>query len=293
MPMLRIIAFAAMAMAAMPAAAQVRVVVDGHVQDVPAGVIRTVTYTPGGAQRIVDRPYAGATTPGAATITTTETTEEDDRGRALRTTMETRIEPQGGYAQPQTMVYVIPPQGQPQQGYPQQAAYRQPDYDAPDISQQAGYQPQPPRIELGESALGEGPSVAGAPDQGLRIRRNRFSGHFIAPVMINGVKLHAIIDTGATYTILSQDDARASHADQDVIRTEGAVGIGGYTQVGVTRVRSLEIGGHNLGSFVVRIGQQGIPQTLLGQTEIARLGRITIEGDVMTIYPRGVQMASR
>jgi hypothetical protein len=61
----------------------------------------------------------------------------------------------------------------------------------------------------------------------------------------------------------------------------------------VTHVRSMEVGGQQLGGFSAAIGQEGIPFTLLGQTEITRLGRIVIEDGVMTITPRNAQMASR
>ena len=77
-------------------------------------------------------------------------------------------------------------------------------------------------------------------------------------------------------------------ADRAVQREEVAIGIGGYTRVGVARVASVEIGGQSLGRMTMRVGQPGIPYTLLGQPEIARLGRVTIEDGVMTITPRMV-----
>ncbi len=133
---------------------------------------------------------------------------------------------------------------------------------------------------------------ASAP-QIVRLKRDGWGGHFVATVRINGVKVKAIIDTGAAYTILTPEAARQVGADQTVVRTEAAVGIGGMTSVGVTKLRSLEIGGQRFGGVVARIGQSGIPYTLLGQTEIARLGRVVIEDGVMTITPRGVEFASR
>jgi clan AA aspartic protease (TIGR02281 family) len=147
-----------------------------------------------------------------------------------------------------------------------------------------------PRLEYADF---DEPEVPMPGIQPLRIRRDRFTGHFIAPVMINGVKVRVIVDTGATGTILSPEDAMATGADRDVTATRPGVGIGGYTTLSMTRVRSMEIGGQRLKAFDADIGQQGIRNTLLGQTEIAKLGRIVIEDNVMTIYPRGVQMASR
>ncbi len=126
----------------------------------------------------------------------------------------------------------------------------------------------------------------------LRIRRDRTSGHFIANVRVNGVMIRAIVDTGASGTILSPEDAAATGVDRDVTHVRPGVGIGGYTTLRSTRVRSLEIGGQRLGGFPADIGQSGLP-TLLGQPEIAKLGRIVIEDGVMEIQPRGVQMASR
>lgn len=264
--MLRLIAAVAALAAAAPVSAQIRVEVNGQTMDVPAGIVRTVVTDAQGRQRVVDRPWDGSTVPGAASITTVETTEEDDRGRVISRTYETRIEPQRiAYAQP--VVHVV----------------QQPAFYAPP--------PPPPRLEPDLSVLDDD-APASSPEV-IRVRRSGWSGHFVANVRINGVKVKAIIDTGAAYTILTPEAARQVGADEAVFRTEAAVGIGGMTSVGVTKLRSFEIGGQRFGGIVARIGQSGIPYTLLGQTEIARLGRVVIEDGVMTIIPRGAQLASR
>ena len=263
--MLRIIAAVAALAAAVPASAQVRVEVGGQVMDVPAGIVRTIIDSSRG-RRIVDRPWTKPATPGMASISTTETTETDDRGRVLSRTTEIRIEPQ-------YVAYV-----QPQVTYVRQAAYAPP--------------PQPaPRVEFDASSIVD--DAPASTPQIMRIRRDGWGGHFVATVRINGIKVKAIIDTGAAYTILTPEAAHQVGADQTVFRSEAAVGIGGMTSVGVTKLRSFEIGGQRFGGIVARIGQSGIPYTLLGQTEIARLGRVVIEDGVMTITPRGVEVASR
>jgi len=121
--------------------------------------------------------------------------------------------------------------------------------------------------------------------QTMHIRRDP-SGSFVANVLMNGVPVRVIIDTGAQCTILSMQDARQTGADRDIMRSETMAGIGGYTQLNVTRVRSMDVGGQQLGGFNAVIGQAGIPYTLLGQSEISRLGRIVIEDGVMTISAR-------
>lgn len=232
------------------AVAQVSVEIAGQMQNVPVNTVRTVT-TVNGRTRVVDAVWGGAATPGMATITTTETTDEDGEGHVLSRTFVTRIEPQ------RAMVAAVT------------------------------YAPPPPRIEIDPADLDE-PVASGTPHV-LRINRDSWGGHFVAPMIVNGVPIRAIIDTGAAYSILSTEDAHATGADRAVQHEETAVGIGGYTQVGVARVASVEIGGQSLGHMTMRIGQPGIPYTLLGQTEIARLGRVTIEGGVMTITPRGAE----
>ena len=248
----------ASALTATAAAAQVRVAIGGQIQDVPANTVRTVT-TINGRTRIVDTAWRGGTaTPGMAVITTTETTDEDDEGHILSRTVVTCIEPQ------RTMVAAV------------------------------SYAPPPaPRIEIDPADLDE-PVTFGQPHV-LRINRDPWGGHFVAAMMVNGVRIRAIVDTGAAYTILSAEDARATGADRAVQREETAIGIGGYTRLGVARVASVEIGGQSLGRMAMRIGQRGMPYTLLGQPEIARLGRVTIEDGVMTITPRALttQLAMR
>lgn len=247
------------ALTATAAAAQVRVEIGGQIQDVPTNTVRTVT-TVNGRTRVVDAAWpGGATMPGMAAITTTETTDEDGEGHVLSRTIVTCIEPQ------RAMVAVVT-------------------YTPP---------PPAPRIEINPADLDE-PVASGRPHV-LRIHRDSWGGHFVASMFINSVRIRAIIDTGAAYSILSAHGARATGADRAVQREEVAVGIGGYTRLSVARVASVEIGGQNLGRMTMHIGQPGIPYTLLGQTEIARLGRVTIEDGLMTITPRGVatQVATR
>jgi len=115
----------------------------------------------------------------------------------------------------------------------------------------------------------------------------------VATIRINGIPVRAIIDTGAQSTILSARDARATGADREIIRSEPMAGIGGYTQLAVTHLQSMEVAGQQLGNFTAAIGAEGIPYTLLGQTELARLGRIVIDDGVMTIAARETQVAAR
>ena len=287
--------------------------IDPASQPAPAGMIRTIRTAADGEQTVFDTPFAGQAMPGAVTITTVETTEEDDDGNPVQTFAETQIEPVAavGYSAPiqqasfqripfeQSSFQSVPFQSVPFQSQPIQPAPLQPAESLPMTTSPVMLSPAPtPHLNVDLAALMEtypgagGLRMASAP-QSLRIPRDHETGHFIAPININGVRVRAIIDTGAQETILSARDARATGANRDIVSTEPMAGIGGYTTLNVTRVHSMEVAGQQLGGFTAAIGQEGIPYTLLGQTEIARLGRIEIEDGVMTITPRTSVLALR
>jgi clan AA aspartic protease (TIGR02281 family) len=256
---------------AVPANAQVRVIVDGQVQDVPAGITRTISYAPNGRQTVRDEPFAGQAAPDCATVTTTETTDEDGDGNVIQTTVVTRIEPLVAVAWSQPATYA--------------PAY------APLPPQPVAYQ-SAPHLDVDADAL-DAQGSDGDGGQVLKVHRDPTTGHFVTTIRINGVAVRAIVDTGAQGTILSARDAHATGADREITRSEPMTGIGGYTQLAITHVHSMDVGGQQLGGFTAAIGAEGIPYTLLGQTEIARLGRIVIENGVTTITPRHLQLAAR
>lgn len=246
-----------------PAASQVRLVIDGQAEDVPDGVIRTIVTAADGRRTVRDEPFSGPVSPGAATVTTTETIDEDGRGRPIRTTIVTRIVPLAAVAYSSAGEAPLPP--------PPRSA---------------------PRLEIDPVAF-ETTGPDEREGQVLRIRRDPATGHFITTVKVNGVAIRAIVDTGASNTILSPRDAWETGASDAIVSAQRMVGIGGYTMLNLARLRSLDVGGQDLGGFTAAIGQEGLGYTLLGQSEIARLGRIVIEDGVMTILPRAARFASR
>ena len=261
--------------AAAPAMAQVRVIVDGQAQDVPDGMVRTISYRTGGPRVIRDEPYRGHAQPGTATVTTTETIDEDEHGRMVGRSVVTRIEPVAASAYPTAAIAFATPARipAPPPAFAPLAAAPAPQ----PVLDTVAYQPQ------GRDDV---------PHE-VHIRRDPATGHFITAIRVNGVLIRAIVDTGAQSTILSARDAEATGVARDIVSTRPMIGIGGYTMLNVGRIRSLEVAGQPLGGFSAAIGQPDLSYTLLGQTEIARLGRIVIEDGVMSISPRAERLALR
>lgn len=115
--------------------------------------------------------------------------------------------------------------------------------------------------------------------------RRRPDGHFIVPMKVNGVTIRAAIDTGATDTFMTKEDAASTGADRSAVGLVPTKGIAGSTVATRSRLRAAKVGMIDLGTPTVLVGG-GMGMTLLGLPEIARLGRIVIEGDTMTITPR-------
>ena len=137
----------------------------------------------------------------------------------------------------------------------------------------------------GVNARPSAQNLAAIPD--IRVPRDTATGHFIMPVLMNGVQIRVIIDTGASMTFLSAGDAKATGADARATHKRPMVGIGGATDLGITRIDRFSIGGRDLGGFEAAISEKGLPYTLLGQTEIRKLGRIVIDGDILTVSSSG------
>lgn len=129
----------------------------------------------------------------------------------------------------------------------------------------------------------------------LVIKRDGYTLHFMAKVYVNGVPIRMAVDTGATQSFLSREDAARTGADRKGKGYAMAAGIGGVTPLMRIHIDDIAIGGESIGSAEAMLsgsGGGGMGISLLGQQQIRRMGRIEIEGDYMRIWPR-IRTASR
>jgi clan AA aspartic protease (TIGR02281 family) len=97
-------------------------------------------------------------------------------------------------------------------------------------------------------------------------------------------RLAFVVDTGATATVLSPTDAaRLGVAMGAAARLSTA---GGEARMRWGRLTGLRIAGRDLPPLDVVVPDAAPPHPLLGQDAIAALGRITIEGERMTVAGR-------
>ena len=108
--------------------------------------------------------------------------------------------------------------------------------------------------------------------------------YYLEAQFANGGRARFLIDTGASVTVLTGDDARRL----GVQPTDGAGGAKLRTAGGMTTARSatiarMDIAGRPLRNIRVAIIDNGLPVSLLGQNALSELGTITLGNGRMTI----------
>jgi aspartyl protease family protein len=109
------------------------------------------------------------------------------------------------------------------------------------------------------------------------------NGHFYADVDVNGIKVHMLIDTGATGIALSREDARsagiATSIGMNDVVGEGADGSVHGEVVTVDRMSLGNAKAEGMPAIVLNSGGQ----SLLGQEFLAKFASVEIHGDRMTL----------
>jgi aspartyl protease family protein len=109
-------------------------------------------------------------------------------------------------------------------------------------------------------------------------------GHFYADIMINGAPIRALVDTGASMVALSKEDAqRVGLTFSPGEFTGSAQTAGGITAVKPVMLDRVTMGALEADRVEAAIVDQGLNQTLLGQSWLKRVGTVTIEGDRMVL----------
>jgi aspartyl protease family protein len=111
------------------------------------------------------------------------------------------------------------------------------------------------------------------------------SGQFHVEARVNGTSIRFLVDTGADSVALTENDARAAgltfdpDAFQPILRTASGEGWGTLLQV--ERIELGEVELRHVGVVVVR----DLDVSLLGQSVLARMGKVEMQGDRMLIVP--------
>ncbi len=111
------------------------------------------------------------------------------------------------------------------------------------------------------------------------------SGHFEARLEINGRPVHAVVDTGATTTVLSAEDARAAGFNVVSLRYTVPVSTAnGITNASAVRADEIAVGNIVRRDMPILIAAPGaLRQSLLGMNFIGSLSGFDVRGDRMIL----------
>ncbi|MEO0683322.1 MAG: TIGR02281 family clan AA aspartic protease, partial [Pseudomonadota bacterium] len=122
-------------------------------------------------------------------------------------------------------------------------------------------------------------------DGSLELRRET-DGHFHIDAEVNGAAVRFLVDTGATSTVLTRDDARRVGLDPARLAFTGrASTANGVVATAPVRLARLEIAGQELREVRANVNGGDLFQSLLGMDLISRFSRVTLEGDRLILTP--------
>lgn len=131
--------------------------------------------------------------------------------------------------------------------------------------------------------LPSAPRINGSGEVELRASRN---GHFHADAWVDGVKVRFLVDTGATTTALSPDDAERIGYDLDTLDYNQAVSTAnGRSLVARVRLDEVDLGGIRAQDVVATVHRDGLDQSLLGMNFLDRLAGFERRDDRLVLKP--------
>jgi aspartyl protease family protein len=137
--------------------------------------------------------------------------------------------------------------------------------------------------QLGNSSGGDASAGSIRPSDGSVELERDSDGHFYADVEINGSRIHALVDTGASGIALSREDAHSAGVATSIgmndVVGEGADGAVHGEVVMLDRIQLGEKKAEKMPAIVLNSGGQ----SLLGQEFLSKFDSVQIQGDKMVL----------
>ena len=136
--------------------------------------------------------------------------------------------------------------------------------------------------EVLESELS--PSAATLVAEDALVLRRGPDGHFRAPLEINGRRVDALVDTGATAFVLSRRDAaRVGFDPDDLVYSRPAMSAAGVVYSAPVTLSQVSLGPFTDRDVAAMVSSGAADFSLLGMAYLERFPRFSVEGDRMTL----------
>jgi aspartyl protease family protein len=149
-------------------------------------------------------------------------------------------------------------------------------------------QPRPQQSDADAAASAPAPAESVAPRSGgygeMQIAQDR-SGNYLTEAEIDGHLIRMVVDTGATYVCLTNEDASAIGIRPDPMdyryRTMTANGTGVAAKVRIASLRLGQMEVNNVEAFVMP--PSVLRMSLLGMSALNQLGKVEISGGTLVL----------
>ena len=130
-----------------------------------------------------------------------------------------------------------------------------------------------------------GPSAPGAQTSGGEVRLGRSGdSHFYADTEVDGTNIRMMVDSGASIVALTRRDAEAIGIDVDSLPIGGmARTAGGDVPMRTVMLDSVVVEGIEVRQVPAAVVDADMGVSLLGQSFLAKLDAVNVEGDTMTL----------
>jgi aspartyl protease family protein len=116
------------------------------------------------------------------------------------------------------------------------------------------------------------------------VLRRAADGHFHAPLMVNGARIDALVDTGATALVLSKADAARADIDLDgLVYSRPAYSANGIVYSAPVTLADVRLGPFRDEVVPAMVSGGDMDFTLLGMRYLDRFRRFSFEGDKMIL----------
>ena len=126
----------------------------------------------------------------------------------------------------------------------------------------------------------------------------QLNGLYKVSCKVNGAPMKMLFDTGASSVSISRSTALYL-LDNDLIGEDDYIGTaktmiadGGIVDNMLIRLKDIEIGGLHLRNVEAMVTSSLTAPLLLGQSVISKLGKITLDGDILTVHSTNLQSLS-
>ena len=135
------------------------------------------------------------------------------------------------------------------------------------------------------SGWSSGSSAPGAQTSGGEVRLGRSGdSHFYADTEVDGTNIRMMVDSGASIVALTRRDAEAIGIDVDSLPIGGmARTAGGDVPMRTVMLDSVVVEGIEVRQVPAAVVDADMGVSLLGQSFLAKLDAVNVEGDTMTL----------